>query len=166
MALASRWFLLIPFKEFVKRLKHLGQEDIEDESTRRVFDNFNVLLKEAGDREFENYKAIERWANNFPVPPIQTFHRIGALATDESETYWVPELMPSALLTGGLTVYGSGTVTATLNQNGTAVATLTMTSTGLYTTECNIQWKPGDGMSAEVTGAGTGCEGLVLQVLR
>lgn len=166
MANASRWNLLIPFKEMLKPVKHVGLDRVDDPTTRDVLAGYDERFKKVADQEFENYKTIERWANNFPVPPIQTFHYRGDLAAEESDTYWLPFITSSAYFTGGLTTHGSGTVTATLNKNGTAVATLTCTATGLFVVDAPISWAKGDGMSAEITGAGTGCSGLVVQVLR
>lgn len=154
MAGADKNFLIIPFKEFLRgKLVQDGEID-------------EAALARAGSREFENYKAIEMWGRSLVVPPIQTFHWKGALALEESDVYWVPAPCRSMLLTGGVSTYGSGTATATINKNGTAVGTISMTARRLFVVAMKVSWAKGDAMTAEITGAGTGCSGLELEVLR
>ena len=154
MPAADRYHLNIPFKEYLKSLRVDADGKISQSQLDRV-----------ASQEFENYKAIERWAGTFSPTPLQTFHLEGALTATESDTYWLPQARSSRLFTGGVTTYGSGTVTVTLNKDGTAVATLSITGSGLFTVDAVLSWAKGDGMSAEVTGAGSGCSGLVCEVI-
>jgi len=154
MPAADKCHLNIPFKENLKDLR------VDEDGKLSRSD-----LERVASREFESYKAIERWAQDFPRPPIQTFWYEGALAAAVSDIYWVPRPLSSRAFTGGVTTYGSGTVTVTLNKDGSAVATLSITGNGLFTTAIPLAWSPGDAMTAEITGAGTGCSGLVCQVI-
>lgn len=95
-----------------------------------------------------------------------TFQRRGTLALDESEVWWVPFDFGQTSFVGGLTVYGSGTPTIALNQNGTQVSELIVTSTGLYVDPTAIGWTTGDAMTVEITDAGSGCSGFIVNVLR
>lgn len=93
----------------------------------------------------------------------QTFHHTGALTATESDIHYVPFPRVTRLLTGGVTVYGSGTVTADLKKNGAAIGdTLTITAAGMFTAEIDTIWAAGDAMTVEITDPGTGCSGLVV----
>lgn len=116
-------------------------------------------------QEFENYKAIERWANGYSVPSLQTFHYRGALAVAESDIWWVTRNDLSRFFVGGVTVYGSGTVTVVLKRNGAVVSTLSITGSGLFVADARVGWTQGDSMRTAITGTGAGCEGLVVDVL-
>jgi hypothetical protein len=100
-----------------------------------------------------------------PVDPVmgQTFHQTGALTASESDIHYVPFAKTTSELTGGVTVYGSGTVEAVLKQNGSPVGSpLSITGTGMFTAAIGVDWAAGDAMTVETTDPGTGCSGLVV----
>lgn len=153
MPAADKHHLFIPFKEWAANLELDAEGNIE----------VSKLLR-AISQEFENYKAIERWALDLSVPQGQTFQHLSTLTATESDIYYVPVAKSTRLLTGGVTDYGSGTVTVVLNKNGSQVGeTLSITGTGLFTASIGVGWVAGDEMTVEITGTGTNCSGLVVQ---
>lgn len=151
---ADKNHLNIPHKQAAQNLKLT--DDQLDAALLRIFQ----------DQDFDNWKAIERWAADveFDSTMFPTFQHIGGLTLTESDIYWVTTTMDVATFEGGVTTYGSGTVTVTLNKNGSAVGdALTITSSGLFSADINETFIRGDAMTAEITGAGTGCIGLVTQ---
>jgi hypothetical protein len=148
MALADKCRLRIPFKEWAQKNKVEGGKD-----------------------DFENWKALERWANECVGRTLATaaagvvLNLRGQVTTVETDRYYPPPnlspLQPQ-YFTASLTALGTGTTTVEIRKNGVAVATLTPSSaTGLHYIALTETWDTADYATIAVTSFGVGARGLI-----
>ncbi len=149
-----------------------------------------VFVPELGSIREERDRANQRWLKRMangalggtvesaipaqnPVPvrrklttaPIGPFSIPGPVIVAVSGKYYPPTNVLALRMIASLTTAGSTDTTVVLYRNDVSVATVTIPSGGgLFAVDVNVTFGANDYATVECTAAGTGAEGLVVQI--